>query len=83
VCKNGPTGPAHTSLTEREFLVSKQLLEDPPYSLDLAPNDILLFLKIKEILKGRHFDDIDDVKSNMMAALKAIPKNQFQNCFEG
>jgi hypothetical protein len=34
-------------------------------------------------LKGRHFDDIDDVWSNTTAALKAIPQNQFQNCFEG
>jgi hypothetical protein len=32
-------------------------------------------------LKGRHFDDIDDIRSNMMAALKAIPQNQFQDCF--
>jgi len=45
-----------------------------------------LFPKIKEILKGRHFDDIDDnddIKCNTMAALKAIPQNQLQNCFEG
>jgi hypothetical protein len=39
-----------------------------------------LFPKIKEISKGRHSDDI---RSNTMAALKAIPQNQFQNCFEG
>jgi hypothetical protein len=39
------------------------------------------FSKIKEILKGRYFDDIDDIKSNTTAALKAIPQNQFQNCF--
>jgi hypothetical protein len=38
---------------------------------------------IKEILKGRHFDDTDDIRSNMTAALKDIPQNQFQNCFEG
>ena len=42
-----------------------------------------LFPKIKEILKGRHFDDIDDIRSNTTAALKAIPQNHFQNCFEG
>jgi hypothetical protein len=48
--------------------------------LDLAPSDFFLFPKIKEILKGRHFDDI---RSNTTAALKAIPQNQFQNCFEG
>jgi hypothetical protein len=42
-----------------------------------------LFLKIKEILEGRQIDDTDDIRSNMTAALKAIPQNQFQNCFEG
>jgi len=42
-----------------------------------------LFPKIEEILKGRHFDDIDIIRSNTTAALKAIPQNQFQNCFEG
>jgi len=34
-------------------------------------------------MKGRHFDDIDDISSNTTAALKVIPQNQFQNCFEG
>jgi len=43
----------------------------------------ILFPKIKEIFKGRHFVDIDDIWSNTTAALKAIPQNQFQNCFEG
>jgi hypothetical protein len=59
------------------------MLKHPLYSLDLAPSDFFLFPKIKEILKGRHFDDTDDIRSNAMAALKAIPQNQFQNCFEG
>jgi hypothetical protein len=34
-------------------------------------------------LKGRNYDDDDDIRSNTMAALKAIPQNQLQNCFEG
>jgi hypothetical protein len=33
-------------------------------------------------MKGRHFDDIDDISVNTTAALKAIPQNQSQNCFE-
>ena len=76
--------PAHTALTVIEFLATKQItvLEHPTYSPDLAPSDFFLFPKIKEILKGRHFDDIDDIRSNTMAALKAIPQNRFQNCFE-
>jgi hypothetical protein len=38
---------------------------------------------MKEILKGSHFDDTNDIRSNTTAALKAISQNQFQNCFEG
>jgi len=59
------------------------VLGHPAYSADLAPSEFLLFPKIKEILKLRHFDDIDDIRSNATAALKAITQNQFQNCFEG
>ena len=69
---------------KEESLATKQItvLEHPAYSLDLAPNDFYLFPKIKEILKGRNFDDTDDIRSNTTAASKAIPQNQFQNCFE-
>jgi len=56
------------------------VLEHSAYSQDLAPIDFFLFLKINKILKGKHFDDI---RSNTTAALKDIPQNQFQNCFEG
>jgi len=77
--------PAHTALSVTEFLATKQIamLEHPAYSPDVDSNDFFLFAKIKEILKGRNFDDIDDIRSNTTAALKAIPQNQFQNCFEG
>ena len=77
--------PAHTALSVREFLATKQItvLEHPAYSPDLAHSDFFLLPKIKEILKGRHFDDIDDIRSNTTAALKAIPQNEFQNHFEG
>jgi len=74
-----------TNKSKEEFLATKQItvLEHPAYSPDLASNDFFLFPKIKEILKGRNFDDIDDIRTNTMAALKAIPQNQFQNYFEG
>jgi len=54
-----------------EFLATKQItvLEHPACPPDLAPNYFFLFSKIKEILKGRHFDDIDDIGTSTMAAL--------------
>ena len=65
--------------SKEEFLATKQItvLEQP------ARSDLFLFPKINEILKGMHFDDTDDIRSNTTAALKDVPQNQFQNCFEG
>ena len=71
--------------SKEEFLATKQItvLEHAAYSPDLAPSGFFLFPKIKEILKGRHFADINYIRSNTKAAVKAIPQNQFQNCFDG
>jgi transposase len=51
----------------RKFLASKQITveEYPPYSPDLVPSYFFLLLKIKEILIGMHFDDTDDIRSNI------------------
>jgi len=69
--------------SKEEFLATKQItvLEHPAYSPDLAPSDFFLLPKLKETLKGRHFDDIDDIRSNTTEVLKAIPQNQLQNDF--
>jgi hypothetical protein len=48
----------------------------------LAPNDIWLFPKIKSTVKGRRFQDTEDIKENVMTALKPIPQQEFQNCFQ-
>jgi hypothetical protein len=58
---------------KEEFLATKQItvLEHPAYSPDLALSDSFLFQKIKEILKGRYFDDI---RRNTTAAPKPVPK---------
>jgi len=73
---------SHATVCEG-VLATKQItvLEHPVYSPDLAPGDFFLFPKIKGILKGRYFDDIDDIRSSTTAALKAIPQNQFQKLF--
>jgi transposase len=59
----------------REFLASKPITvpEHPPYSPDLAPSD-LLFPKIKEIFKGRHFDDISSECHSTKTSSKIVSK---------
>ena len=49
-----------------------ELLEHPPYSPDLAPSDFYLFPRLKEQLRGRKFEDNDEV----MAAVEAF----FESC---
>jgi len=55
-------------------------VEHPSYSPYLAQNDFWLFPKIKSTLKGRRFQDTDNVQKNVMLALKAVPQQQFQKC---
>ena len=57
-------------------------MPQPPYSPDMAPCDFLLFPKIKRTLKGRRFTAIDDIKSASLKEPKAIPKIEFEKCFE-
>jgi hypothetical protein len=54
-----------------EVLAAKRItvFEHPTYSLNLAPIDLFLFPKIKEILQGRHFDDSSEGHST-----KPVPK---------
>ncbi|UYV63205.1 hypothetical protein LAZ67_2003444 [Cordylochernes scorpioides] len=49
---------------------------------DIAPNDFFLFPKLKAVLKGRHFDNRDDIIEKSPLALKSIPKEAYKNCFE-
>jgi hypothetical protein len=37
-------------------------MEHPPSSPDLAPNDFWLIPKLKSVLKGRKFQDIEDIQ---------------------
>ena len=59
MCKNGPKGAHRKNKSKEEVLATKQItvLKHPAYSPDLAHNDFFLFLKIKEIMKRRTFDE--------------------------
>ena len=69
--------PAHTSSLVREFLAKNNIVTI--YSPDIAPCDFFLFPKIKRTLKGRR---ITAIKSASLKELKAMPKIEFEKCFE-
>ena len=69
---------------QRRMEVAQESLTkpQPPYSPDMAPSDFFLFPKIKGTLNGRRFTAMDDIKSASLKEVKAIPKIEFEKCFE-
>ena len=53
----------------------------PPYLANLSSSDFL-FPQMKNILKRKHFVDVEEVKQKMAEALKGTKINKFKNCFE-
>ena len=76
--------PAHNALEIREFLAKNNIavLKQAPYFPDLAPCDVFLFLKLKEIIKVTRFQDSEALKTAVTRELRAIPKEFFQECVE-
>ncbi|UYV77810.1 hypothetical protein LAZ67_15002383 [Cordylochernes scorpioides] len=74
----------HTAHLVTSFLAKNgtEILPQPPYSPDIAPNDFFLFPKLKAVLKGRHFDTREGIIEKSLLALKSIPKEAYKNCFD-
>jgi hypothetical protein len=76
--------PAHKALSVQQFVAQKSIMEmkHSPYSPHLIPNDLRYFTKIKSALRVQRFQDTEDIRRNVMMVLKAIPQQEFQNCFQ-
>jgi len=76
--------PAHKALSVKQFLTKNSMTQllHPPYSPDLAPCDFFLFPRMKKVLKGKRFADVEEVKKKTTEALKGITLQEFQDCFE-
>ncbi|UYV84976.1 SLC7A9 [Cordylochernes scorpioides] len=74
----------HTAHLVTRFLAKNgtEILPQPPYSPDIAPNDFFLFPKLEAVLKGKHFDTRNDIIEKSLLALKIIPKEAYKNCFD-
>ena len=71
--------PAHNALEIRELLAKNNIvvLEQLPYSPDLAPCDFFLFTKLKEVTKGTRFQDSEAIKTAVTKELRAILEESF------
>ena len=60
--------PVHTAAVAKAAVkeCGFKEIEHPPYSPDLAPSDYYLFSKLKKDLRGRKFDDEEELKIAVM-----------------
>ena len=77
--------PAHTSqATQLELdLLGFESLKHPPYSLDLAPMDFFaVFPYIKSFLRGQRFDDLPELRQEVMNIILNMKTEQFEKIFD-
>lgn len=74
----------HKAAIVTEYLQSEriELLPHPPYSPDLAPCDFFLFPRIKKELKGKSFNNIENLAKAVQAIVDGIPKEEYENSFQ-
>ena len=83
-CSTSSERPFHKAIIVNEFLAktSANIIEQPPYSPDMAPADFFLFPKLKLPLRGTRFQSIEDITENSRRELKSIPENAFKKFFD-
>jgi hypothetical protein len=58
------------------------VIPHPPYSPDFAPCDFFLFPKMKLNLKGRRFDNIEEVQAESLRVLDTLREKDFQEALQ-
>ena len=75
--------PAYKSATVLEYLKESGLdvLDHPPYSLDLSPCDLWLFPSLKEMLAVHRFESHCGIGSAVYQCLQHTPKEDYRVAF--
>ena len=70
-CSTTTRGPISAHVTTALLEKFKwDILDHPPYNLDLAPSDFHLFLHLNKHLAGKKFDDYEEVQEEVMTWFK-------------
>ena len=65
--------PAHRSFKVSLFFGQEQHANGPPYSPDRTPCDFFFFPKLKLRMKGRRFNNIEEIQEESQRVLDTIP----------
>ncbi|CAH1989545.1 unnamed protein product [Acanthoscelides obtectus] len=73
----------YTTICLPKYLTEEnvELLDHPPYSLDLSPNDFSTFPKIKNRLHDQRFQSPEEAVDAFKNAVLDLPANEWNQCF--
>ena len=76
--------PVHNSILVTDYLTKMGIktVPHPPYSPDLAPCDLWLFPKLKEKLRGCHYETIEEMKEAVMKVIDMLTQEDFHGAFQ-
>lgn len=75
--------PHVAKLTERTIgQLRWEVLPHPPWSPDLAPSDYHLFLSLRNHLSGKHYEDYDELNSDLTVFFESKPTSFYRRGIE-
>ncbi|XP_061190225.1 histone-lysine N-methyltransferase SETMAR-like [Saccostrea echinata] len=78
---NAPAHRAETTILELDLL-GLERVEHAPYSPDLAPMDFKVFPTVKSQLRGRKFDNIDELKYATRSIVSKLDKKWYRDVYD-
>ncbi len=74
----------HTAKIVRDYLewLGIFTVPHPLYRPDQVSNDFFLYFKVKKVIKGQSFPNIEGLKSAVYTQLNRISKNGLENVFK-
>jgi hypothetical protein len=76
--------PSLLALIVHEFFAKNDMIttDHPSYSPDLAPCHLFfLFPKVKKIMQGEHFGDVENISHETTRLLKNLTSQDMHHCF--
>ena len=76
--------PVHNSILVTDYLskMGIKTVSQSPYSPDLVPCDFCLFPKLKENLRGCHYETIEEMKEAVMKVIDMVTREDFHGAFQ-
>ena len=74
----------HSSIHVTDYLTKMGIktVRHPPYSPDFAPCDFCLFLKLKEKLRGCHYETTEEMKEAVTKIIDTLTQEDFHEAFQ-